>query len=387
MRIVDVGTAVVRGNFDWVLVKVYTDSGLFGIGEAYWGAGVVNLIHRAKDIIVGEKITNINKCVERMIRGLSGEGSIGGATITAISGIELALWDCVGKFLETPLYNLFGGKMRDRIRVYVDCHAGDNFTPEAYKRKAQERKSEGWDAIKFDIDVPTPYSELKENEKEFWYLPYNRSLSNREIDYLVNIVAAVREGVGRDVDIAIDCHWKYSVKDAIKLLSALEEFDLLWVEDPVPPENVEALLEVQRNVKVPIATGENLYRKYGYRTLIEKQACRIVSPDIPKMGGLSEARKVFDMADVYYMPVAPHNVSSPVGTIAAAHLCAAMPNFLTIEFHAHEVEWWEDMVISDFKPLIKDGYINLPERPGIGLEINEAVLKKHLIEERNFFKS
>ncbi|MDI3543257.1 MAG: galactonate dehydratase [Candidatus Atribacteria bacterium] len=387
MRIVDVGTAVVRGNFDWVLVKVYTDSGLFGIGEAYWGAGVVSLIHRARDIIVGEEVTNINKCVERMIRGLSGEGSIGGATVTAISGIELALWDCVGKFLETPLYNLFGGKMRDKIRVYVDCHAGDDFTPESYKRKAQERKNEGWDAIKFDIDVPTPYSELKENEKEFWYLPYNRSLSNREIDYLVDIVAAVREGVGRDVDIAIDCHWKYSVKDAIRLLSALEDFDLLWVEDPVPPENVEALLEVQRNVRVPIATGENLYRKYGYRTLIEKQACRIVSPDIPKMGGLSEARKVFDMADVYYMPVAPHNVSSPVGTIAAAHLCAAMPNFLTIEFHAHEVEWWEDMVISDFKPLIRDGYINLPERPGIGLEINEVVVKEHLVEEKNFFKN
>lgn len=385
MKIVDVGTAVVEGNFNWVLVKVYTDSGLFGIGEAYWGEGVVNLIHKAKHIIVGEEITNVNKCFERMIRGLSGEGSTGGATVTAISGIELALWDCIGKALNTPLYNLFGGRVRDRVKVYADCHAGEDLTPESYKKSAQERKKEGWNTIKFDIDIPTPYSELKEDEKEFWYLPYNRCLSNQEIDYLVSIVAAVREGVGKDVDVAIDCHWKYTVKDAIKLLRALEEFDLLWVEDPVPPENIDALLEVQKNVRVPIATGENLYRKYGYRELIEKQACRIVSPDIPKMGGLSEAKKVFDMADIYYIPVAPHNVSSPIGTMAAAHLCAAMPNFLTIEFHAREVEWWEDMVISDAKPLMSNGYIIPPEKPGIGLDINEEVIKKHLVEEKGFF--
>lgn len=385
MKIVDVGTAVVKGNFNWVLVKVYTDSGVCGIGESYWGEGVVELVHKAKRIIVGEEVTNIGKCFERMVRGLSGEGSTGGATVTAISGIEIALWDCLGKILHVPLYKLFGGRFRDRVKVYVDCHAGEGCTPEAYKLKAREIVSEGWDILKFDIDVPTPYSEVTHNEEEFWYLPYNRCLSNQEIDYLVSIVAAVREEVGRKADIAIDCHWKYSVKDAIKLLNALAQFDLLWVEDPVPPENVDALLEVQRNVQVPIATGENLYRKHGYRELIEKQACRIVSPDIPKMGGLLEARKVFDMADVYYMPVAPHNVSSPISTMAAVHLCAAVPNFLALEFHARDIEWWDDLVVGEDKPLIKNGCITVPEKPGIGLDINEEIVKGHLVEELNFF--
>jgi L-alanine-DL-glutamate epimerase-like enolase superfamily enzyme len=384
MKIVNVGTAVVKGNFDWILVKVYTDKGVVGIGEAYWGAGVVDLIHRAKQLIIGEDVTNITKCVERMIRGLSGEGSSSGTAVTAISGIEIALWDCVGKMLGVPLYVLFGGKIRDKVRMYIDCHAGDGYTPESYRKKARNVIEQGWTALKFDIDVPTPYSECQD-EGEFWYIPYNRCLSSLEIEYITSIVAAVREEIGKVADLAIDCHWKYSVKDAIKLLRALSQFDLLWVEDPIPPENIDALLEVQKSVSVPIATGENLYRKHGYRELIEKQACRIVTPDIPKMGGLLEARKVFDMADTYYMPVAPHNVSSPVGTIAAAHLCAAMNNFLVMEFHAHDVDWWEDLIVTDTRPIIQEGYLHLPDKPGIGVELNEEVLKTHLVEERDFF--
>ncbi len=161
---------------------------------------------------------------------------------------------------------------------------------------------------------------------------------------MVDVVRAVREAVGPEIMVAMDAHWKFSVNDAIKLAQALEPYDLLWLEDPVPPENIEAQRHVTHSTRTPICTGENLYRKHGYRELIEKQAARIIAPDIPKMGGLAEAKKVADHADLYYIPIAPHNVASPIGTVAAAHVCAAMNNFLVMEYHAHDVAWWGDLV-------------------------------------------
>ena len=200
---------------------------------------------------------------------------------------------------------------------------------------------------------------------------------------MVSVVAAVREAVGRDVMVAMDCHWKFAVGDAIKLAQAVEPYDLLWLEDPVPPENIDAQAKVTAATRTPICTGENLYRKHGFRELIEKQAAEIIAPDIPKMGGLLEAKKVADHADTYYIPVAPHNVASPVGTVAAAHVCAAMSNFLVIEFHAHDVPWWADLV--DGEPPIKDGFIHLTEAPGHGLTLNEDVARAHLKPGSSFF--
>ncbi|HEY9346157.1 MAG TPA: enolase C-terminal domain-like protein, partial [Inquilinus sp.] len=152
---------------------------------------------------------------------------------------------------------------------------------------------------------------------------------------------------------------------------------------PVPPENIEAQRHVTHSTRTPICTGENLYRKHGYRELIEKQAARIIAPDIPKMGGLAEAKKVADHADLYYIPIAPHNVASPIGTVAGAHVCAAMNNFLVMEFHAHDVEWWSDMV--DGGPPIVDGYIHLNDRPGHGLTLNEDVARAHLQKGSSYF--
>jgi len=385
MKITDVGTAVVKGNFNWILVKVYTDEGVTGIGEAYWGAGVVDLIHESKSVIIGEDPLNINKCYERMVRWMSGAGSLAGATVTAISGIEIALWDLAGKILDTPVCNLFGGKIRSKVKLYVDCHAGEEYTPESYAKEALKVKKEGWEVLKFDIDIPTPYSNSdKTGIYEFWHEPYNRCLSRQEINYLGLIVEAIRESVGPEIDLAIDCHWKFPLKDAIDLVNRLEGYDLLWVEDPIPPENIDAFKELCDSTNVPLATGENFYRIFGFRDLIEKQACRIVTPDIPKMGGLLEARKVFDLASMYYLPVAPHNVCSPVGTLATVQLCAAMPNFLVMEFHARDVSWWDDLIVKD-GPLIENGYIKVPERPGLGFELNESVVKKHLVENKNFF--
>ncbi len=386
MRITDVRTAVIAGNFDWVLVRVYTDEGLTGLGEAYWGAGVEELVHAAKRLIIGENPFNIARLYEKMIRGLSGAGSLAGATVTAISGIEIALWDLVGRALETPIYNLFGGRFRDKIRVYADCHAGEEGTPESDAEKARRVVGAGFTALKFDLDIQNPYTRDISDDpdpRRWWYEPYNRTISTAERRFMEARVAAIREAVGPDVMLAMDCHWKYNVNDAILLAQALEPYDLLWLEDPVPPENIDALAKVTASTRTPICTGENLYRKHGYRELIQKQAADIVAPDIPKMGGLLEGRKVADQADTYYIPVAPHNVSSPIGTVAAAHVCAAIPNFLVIEFHALDVPWWDDLVLDG--PVIRDGFIQLSDKPGHGLELNEDVARAHLKPGSTFF--
>ncbi len=347
MRITRVSTAVVQGNFPWVLVKVETDEGITGLGEAYWGVGVAELVHKASQVIIGENPHNIGKLYELMIRCLSGEGSQAGATVTAISGIEIALWDLVGRALNTPIYNLFGGRFRDKIRVYADCHAGATPEPADYAERAREVVAAGFTAIKFDLDTRNPFTaDISEDlhPRRQWFEPFNRTIGTAERRWMVSVVEAVREAVGPDILVAMDCHWKFAVSDVLKLAWDLEPYDLLWLEDPVPPENIDAQAKVTANTRVPICTGENLYRKHGYRELIEKQAADIIAPDIPKMGGLMEARKVADMADTYYINVAPHNVSSPIGTVAAAHVCASIPNFLVIEFHAHDVPWWGDLV-------------------------------------------
>ena len=386
MKITNVSTAVIEGNFNWVLVRVETDGGITGLGEAYWGVGVAELVHKAKPLLIGEDPFNVARLYEMMIRCLSGEGSLAGATVTAISGIEIALWDLVGRALKTPIYNLFGGRFRDKIRIYADCHAGAEQTPESWAERAREVVDAGFTAIKFDLDAKNSLTlDISDDAhpRRHWFEPFNRTIGSAELEWMVSATAAVRDAIPKHVMLAVDAHWKFSVNDAIKLAQALEPFDLLWLEDPIPPENIEAQRHVTHSTRTPICTGENLYRKYGYRELIEKQAARIIAPDIPKMGGLLEAKKVADHADLYYIPIAPHNVASPIGTVASAHVCAAMNNFLVMEFHAHDVPWWDDLV--EGEPSIRDGFIHLNDRPGHGMTLNEDVARAHLKAGHTFF--
>lgn len=379
MRITDVRTASLEGNFDWHLVRIYTDIGVTGLGEAYWGPGVCEIIH-----LIGRDPTDIAKLVEIMTRELSGSGSQAGTAVTAMSGIEIALWDLLGRAHKVPISTFFGGRFRDRIRVYADCHAGDGYTQEADVAKAREVVGAmGYTALKFDLDIPGRLNTDDPDPRRWWYEPYNRTISAAELHAMIDRVAAIREAVGNDTMLMMDCHWKYNVNDAIKLAQALERFNLTWLEDPVPPENIAAHKTVQMATRTPICTGENLYRKHGYRELIETQAVRIISPDIPKMGGLLEFRKVADHADTYFIPIAPHNVSSPIGTVAAAQICAAIQNFLVLEFHGAEVDWWAEVVTGP--PPIQNGFIALSDLPGHGLELNEEVARRHLKPGTSFF--
>jgi L-alanine-DL-glutamate epimerase-like enolase superfamily enzyme len=386
MKITKVRTAVIDGNFPWVLVRVETDAGVTGLGEAYWGVGVAELVHRAGAFLVGEDPTNIGKLVFLMERSLSGEGSQAGATITAISGVEIALWDLLGRTHGLPISTFFGGRFRDKVRIYADCHAGATPEPASYGEKARTVVAAGFTAIKFDLDAPNPHTlDVSDdpNPRRQWVEPYSRVIGSAEMAWMVEVVKAVRTAVGPEIMVAMDAHWKFNVNDAIKLAQRLEPYDLIWLEDPVPPINIEAERHVTHSTRTPICTGENLYRLEGFRELVEKQAARIIAPDIPKMGGLLEFKKVADYANSYYIPVAPHNVASPIGTVAGAHVSAAIPNFLVMEYHAHDVDWWSDLIESG-QPII-DGFICLDNRPGHGLTLNEDVARAHLKKGHSYF--
>jgi L-alanine-DL-glutamate epimerase-like enolase superfamily enzyme len=386
VKITDVRTAAVRETFEWILVRVYTDEGIVGLGECYWGAGVETVVRHMKRLLVGEDPQNVDWLFQKMVRGMSGAGSTAGTVVTAISGVELALWDVKGRALGTPIYNLLGGRYRERIKIYLDCGSRRPHEPAAWAETALEGLAAGYKALKFDtIPVPAPAGapDTREAARRRW-LAGEYELSYAHIDLMVALMAAVREAVGPQVELALDCHWAYTARDAITLAQALEPLRLKWLEDPTPPDNIEALKRVTDHSPVPICSGENHYTRHGFRPMIETQAVDIIQPDVPKVGGLLEAKKIADMADTYYIPMAAHNVSSPIGTVAACHACAGIRNFLVMEFHCRDVAWWNDLVLTD-APIIQDGYVTLPDRPGLGYELNEEVARAHLVKDGTFF--
>jgi gluconate/galactonate dehydratase len=368
VTITDVQTTMVDGNFPWTLVRVYTDAGIVGTGEAYWGAGVPEIIERMTPFVVGENPLDLDRLFEHLVQKTSGEGSIEGITVSAIAGVEVALHDLAGKILEVPAYQLLGGKYRDRVRVYCDCHAGDESEPESNAAEAERVIEDlGYDALKFDLDVPSGHEKDRAN----------RHLRGPEVGHKAEIVRAVTERIGDRADAAFDCHWTFSAGSAKRLAREIEDLDVWWLEDPVPPENHDVQREVTQHTTTPIGAGENVYRKHGHRRLLEEQAVDVIAPDLPKVGGMRETRKIADMADTYYMPVAMHNVSSPVGTMASAHVATAIPNSLAVEFHSYELEWWDDLY--EGAPIIEDGRIEIPEESGLGLTLDMDTVGDHMV--------
>ncbi len=260
------------------------------------------------------------------------EGGFAGALITALTGIEIALWDLKGKALEVPIYELMGGKFRDKIRVYADCQVEPGMNFAEIQRVVDDVLERGFTALKIDLDIHA-YGHHGSEVTDFVKDPFNDTANQWEHERMVR--------AGRDGDAGgrarrrggADVHTRLDVPSAIRLARDLEPYHLMWLEEPVPAENVAAMREVKESTTTPICAGENLYLRHGFRDLIEQQAVDIIMPDIPKCGGLSECRKIANMAEIYYMPFAPHNVASPIGTMASAHVCATVPNFLVLEFH------------------------------------------------------
>jgi gluconate/galactonate dehydratase len=384
VAITDIRTCVVEGNFEWNLIEVETDAGVTGIGEAYRGGGVPEIVEYIKRFLIGENPLDVGRLFRRIVQETSGHGGTTGKVVTAASGVEIALWDAAGKLLDLPVYQLLGGKFRDEVRIYCDCHAGEAYaledgyttyadreaySPEAYAAEARRVVDMGFSALKFDLDMET------DNEPD----PMNGRLSNAAVRQKREIVEAVRDEIGYEIDLAFDCHWDYSVESAKRLAYQLEEYELMWLEDLIPPENMAAQREVTKVTRTPIATGENRFRVHELSELLYEHGVDVITPDPTTVGGLGETMRIADRAEENYIPISPHNVCSPIGTMACVHLGAAIPNFDVLEYHALEVEWWDDLLTRE-EPLIDEGYIEVPEAPGIGVELDYDAVEAHRLE-------
>lgn len=379
VKITDVKCMIVRGTWDWNLIKVETDSGLYGLGEAYWGWGVKDLVvNKMKGIVVGGDPLNVDKLYTKMLMESAGAGAIGGVTITAASGIEIALWDLAGHILETPTCNLLGGRYRDRVRFYRTTQVPKQHPedPASWRDLVRRTRAEkwGWTAFKFQGDgIPRSLDPQYEQPGHDRYL---RNLKTSDIHDIVRLMEAVRDELGPNADFAMDLHWHYDVRDAIELAKALAPVNPMWIEDPVPPENPDTMAYVRRESPVPVCTGENLYGFAGFERLIELQGTDGVHIDIPKSGGLAESKRISEFAASYGIWTAAHNPASPVGTIASAHAASAMRDFRIHEL-ANWIDWWPDLVVHD-GPIWDNGYLTIQDKPGYGIEINEDVARAHL---------
>jgi galactonate dehydratase len=368
LKITDIRTAEVRVHGYQVHVRVYTDQGIVGQGETTDAAtGNVPLIRSFSRMLIGQDPLNIEAAFERIRTSGVFAGAQAGQYVTALTGVEIALWDLAGKALGLPVYQLLGGKVRDTVRVYCDS-AARKMIPGDEQSKARIRQIQdmGFTAAKIDIDDALDPARMDR---------VNWTASNDEIDHMVAKVAFARELYPKNFGLAVDMHARYDAGTGKRVAKELEPFKLMWLEEPVPAENIDAMRDVRASTSTPICCGENIYMRWGFREILEKRAADIIMPDFQKCGGLLEARKIADMAHTYYVPVAPHAVTSPIGMMATAHVCAAIPNFLVQEWHwIDTLDLWRNWVKEG--EIIQKGFIALPERPGLGVEMNDDAARK-----------
>ena len=378
LRITDVRTAEVRVHGYQVHVRVYTDQGIIGQGESTDAAtGNVPIIRSFARMLVGQDPLNIEAAFERIRTSGVFAGAQAGQYVTALTGVEIALWDIAGKALGVPVYQLLGGKVRDRVRVYCDSGAREMIPgDERSKQRIKEIQDMGFTAAKIDIDDAADPSRLDR---------VNWTASNGEIEHMVAKVAFTRQLYPKNFDLAVDMHARYDATTGKRVAKELEPLKLMWLEEPVPAENIDAMRDIRASTSTPIACGENIYMRWGFRELLEKRAVDIIEPDFQKTGGLLEARKIADMAHTYYVPVAPHAVTSPVGMMATAQVCAAIPNFLAQEWHwIDSLDLWRNWVKEG--EIIQKGFITPPERPGLGVEMNDDAARKSQVPGTPWFE-
>ena len=359
MKITDIKTLFMGvERQSWLFVKVETDEGIYGWGEGSLEGqekAVAEAVHAMGGRIIGQDPTQVEKHWQVLYRHGFWRGGV--VLNSALSAIDQALWDITGKVYGVPVYKLLGGPVRDRIPAYT--HAG---TVEI----AQKLVGDGFFGVKtggmpFGTDVIDPAEVVP------WFREHIRSL---------------REGLGPDIDIMVDNHGRAWPALAIQQIQAVEEFGLYFFEEAVPPDNLDALAQVRRvPFQTNLATGERLFSRWDYRHLIEKQIVDIIQPDVCHCGGISELRRIAAAAETYYIRVAPHNPNGPVATAASIHLAAAMPNFAVLEY-AQPVTTHKNVQCKPLK--FSEGYFELPTEPGLGIDLNEEVIKQHPFKERPY---
>jgi galactonate dehydratase len=347
--------SVFAGMKDWIFVRVHTDEGLIGTGEGTLegrGRTVTAAVDELSDYVVGHDPMRIEHLWQIMYRHAFYRG--GPVMNSAISGVEQALWDITGQALGQPVHQLLGGRVRDKIRVYANGPRGE--TPEALAESALALKERGYSAMKL-----VPFGATK---------PLDGIAAVREA---ARTMAAVRDAVGPDVDLAVDAHGRLSPAMAIQIGQAIKEYGIFFYEEPCLPENPATMATVARECGIPIATGERLFTKWGFRDVLEQQAAAVLQPDLAHCGGILEGRKIAAMAEVYYAGFAPHNPLSPVNMRASLHLDAVAPNFVIQEWVADDPPWRDEILLHPV--VIEDGWAEVPMEPGLGTALNLEVCR------------
>jgi galactonate dehydratase len=368
MKIIDMRYWVVEGDaWNWTFLKLYTDEGLTGVGEAtveYNAQTGVGALEEVSEFIIGRNPFHIESFLQDIHNRTFWQGP---AQFAAASGIEQAMWDIVGKSLNQPVYNLLGGPCRRRLRAYTHMgpKPGDDRPPHIQlAEQAQELTAEGWTAIKW---VPVP--------------PVHLTMTASDMRQAVQSVDAVREAVGPDVDLLIELHGRLNPSTAIQLAYELAPLKPMFFEEPIPPQNLDAMAYVRSRSPIPLATGERIFTKFGWRDALSKGIADIIQPDLVKCGGILEMKKIAAMAEAEYIMVAPHNPLGPVGSVATLHLSTCIPNFqiqeIVREKNGRSVPWRADLIGGATANQPEDGYLSLPPGPGLGIDIDEKVAAAH----------
>lgn len=360
MKITDIKTFIVdcfRTN--WVFVKVYTDEGITGVGEGtleYKEKAFLGALEHIKDYLLGQNPLDIELHWHNIYRDAYWRG--GPVLMSALSAVEMCLWDILGKSLNVPVWQILGGKVNEKVRIYVNGWFAGAKEPKEFGEKAKIAVQRGVTALKWD--------------------PFGKSyqqISARDLDNALRCVDAVRESVGNQVDLLIEGHGRFDVPTGVKIAKELEVFKPMFFEEPVPPDNLEALKAVRDKSPVAISAGERLYSRWDYCKLFDMRAADYIQPDISHAGGIMELKKIAAEAECRYIPFAPHNPSGPVANAATLQLAATCPNFSILEIMYSDVEWRRDVANEELE--YKDGYIVIPDKPGLGIEINEKECMKH----------
>jgi galactonate dehydratase len=369
MRVTDIETFVVDADWrNWFFVQVTTDEGITGVGEALSGEGLTAALEATaeahKHYVIGEDPLN-RKQINRKLRRYPFAWRAGKLINAVAAAIDIALWDIAGKHYSEPVWKLLGGKVHDEIPVYANgWHIGER-TPENYAHHAEKAvKEQGYPALKCD-----PFAH------------HEYSLTDDQIAEVADLLEAVREAVGWDVGIAIDCHGRFTRRGAIDVANALKEYDIMFLGEPVELEDREVMADVTQHVNMPVATGERIYNNETMENLVRKQACDIIQPDVTNYGSLREVQHAASMAKSRYMTIAPHNPNAGISTAASVHLCAGLENLEVLEHMSRDVEWADEIIEHQYT--VKDGAIEVPDEPGLGVTFHPDAAREYLGEPKD----
>ena len=372
-KIRDIKVMMLQGPRTYTYVRIDSDAGPYGIGEAYGspGVGVKEQVLALREDFIGKDPLEIDVLYTMLGRRTDGSAH---SLMRAVSGIEMALWDLAGKLLEVPTAKLLGGRFRDRVRMYDHAAPRDMLDKASCREWADQVRSDpaGFTAHKFSFRRASPSEDWARD-------PANRTLTTRELSKIAQGYENCREAIGWAHDLMVHCHWEYDVRTALEIAEAVAPIKPLWLEDPMIVDYSESWKRLTESSPVPICMGENLARRQGFREFIVNSACDILHPDLRNTGGFLETKRIADMAEVWGLPMATHNTGSIVCTMATAQWASSIRDFLVCETVTGKGGWMDEVIARDSPP-IQEGHIAMTDKPGIGIELDPDVVRAHLAE-------